>query len=248
MLPHLSPHHPSTAAPVYSGRPVPGLTPAERFPAEASDPAQADVPMKGMPCPELFGVLGRATGSETAARPSSDPRDARSERVNAVAQNSVSRRWLPCSEANGRSYPRSSRSAASALPGLAPRVPVSGTVHGSHTDGRISNHGAPRGQKGRPALGAARTVTSVARAACQEYHEEVMRTIATVRLDQFRQQRLRSLWTVANARLAIADGRMHAIRLLSGDVSDVRNIEATCAKAAVSPVIFDIDPDPLSAA
>jgi len=111
-----------------------------------------------------------------------------------------------------------------------------------------SNRIAPRGQKGTQRMGAARTVTSVARAACQDFYEEVMRTIADGRVDELEERRLRKSWTVANARLAIADGRMHAIRLLSGDVQDVRNIEATCATAAVNPVIFDLDPDPLSAA
>ena len=97
-------------------------------------------------------------------------------------------------------------------------------------------------------MGAAKTVTSVARAACQDFYEEVMAAIADRKIVDIEEARLRKKWQRASAALAVADGRMHAIRLLSADVQDVRNIEATCARANVSPAIFELDPDPLSAA
>jgi hypothetical protein len=96
-------------------------------------------------------------------------------------------------------------------------------------------------------MGAARTITSIPRVEAEELWRdfELISEDGEVQPLEFarfqkRFQRLRSA-------LAVADGRMHAIRLLSGDVSDVRNIEAKCAQANITPLIFDLDPSPEAA-
>lgn len=100
-----------------------------------------------------------------------------------------------------------------------------------------------------PAMGRAKSLTGIARDEIRSFVRDVEEAIRDHKVTDLEAARLRRSGQRAESAISFADARAQLANLLMQDAQDARNIETKCARAKVSPLVFDMGiPDPLEAA
>ena len=92
-------------------------------------------------------------------------------------------------------------------------------------------------------MGAARTVTGVARSEFEDYRRAVESVMADGLVTHTERQQCRHKAERTDGALTVADNRLRLIRFVTGDVQRVRSIEEHCARNTISPLAFDLGPE-----
>lgn len=98
-------------------------------------------------------------------------------------------------------------------------------------------------------MGRAKSLTGIACDELRRFRRDVDEVMRDRKVTDLEAARLRRSGQRADSALSFADARVALAALLMVDAQDARNIETKCARANVSPIVFDMGmPDPLEAA
>lgn len=92
-------------------------------------------------------------------------------------------------------------------------------------------------------MGRARGHSGIAVIDFMAYVAEVNTSTADGKVTALEAARIRLREGIADASIRFTHARNEVVRIALEDVRDARNIESKCAKARISPLVFDFGPD-----